>query len=136
MHKNEISFRVRYGETDQMGVVYHGNYAQYLEMGRLSWLRDLDVSYRVMEDNGIILPVISLQIGYKKSALYDDLITVVTKLKKTPSVKIEFDYEIYNEKKELLVTANTVLAFLNKETKRPMKCPDYVLQKIEAFYDF
>ncbi|MCK0157199.1 acyl-CoA thioesterase [Cellulophaga sp. F20128] len=136
MHKNEISFRVRYGETDQMGVVYHGNYAQYLEMGRLSWLRDLDVSYRVMEDNGIILPVISLQIGYKKSALYDDLITVVTKLKKTPSVKIEFDYEIYNEKKELLVTANTVLAFLNKETKRPMKCPDYVLQKIEKFYDF
>tara|TARA_R110002049_G_scaffold50271_5_gene142736 strand:+ start:3001 stop:3411 length:411 start_codon:yes stop_codon:yes gene_type:complete len=136
MHKNEISFRVRYGETDQMGVVYHGNYAQYLEMGRLSWLRDLDVSYRVMEDNGIILPVISLQISYKKSALYDDLITVVTKLKKTPSVRIEFDYEIYNEEKELLITANTVLAFLNKETKRPMKCPEYVLKKIEEYYDF
>ena len=136
MHKNEISFTVRYSETDQMGVVYHGNYAQYLELGRLSWLRDLDVSYKKMEESGVILPVISLQINFKKSALYDDLLTVVTKLKKTPSVKIEFDYEIYNEKKELLVTANTVLAFLNKETKRPIKCPDYVLEKIKDYYDF
>jgi len=130
MHKNEISFRVRYGETDQMGVVYHGNYANYLEVGRLGWLTDLGISYKTMEENGVILPVISLNINYKKSALYDDLITVVTKLKKTPVVKIEFDYEIYNQKEELLVTANTVLAFLDKESKRPMKCPDYVLDKL------
>ncbi|ADY31119.1 MULTISPECIES: acyl-CoA thioesterase [Cellulophaga] len=136
MRKNKISFTVRYGETDQMGVVYHGNYAQYLELGRLSWLKDLDVSYKKMEETGVILPVISLQINFKKSALYDDTITVVTKLKKKPSVKIEFDYEIYNENDELLVTANTVLAFLNKETKRPIKCPDYVLKKIDDYYDF
>lgn len=134
MRKNEITFTVRYGETDQMGVVYHGNYAQYLELGRLSWLKDLDVSYKKMEENGIILPVISLQINFKQSALYDDAITVVTKLKKKPAVKIEFDYEIFNEKGNLLVTANTVLAFLNKETKRPIKCPDYVLKKIDDFY--
>lgn len=130
MHKNEISFRVRYGETDQMGVVYHGNYANYLEVGRLGWLTALEISYKDMEKNGVILPVVSLNINYKKSALYDDLITVVTKLKKTPLVKIEFDYEIYNQNQELLVTANTVLAFLDKETKKPIKCPDYVLQKI------
>lgn len=136
MRKNKISFTVRYGETDQMGVVYHGNYAQYLELGRLSWLKNLDVSYKKMEETGVILPVISLQINFKKSALYDDTITVVTKLKKKPSVKIEFDYEIYNENDELLVTANTVLAFLNKETKRPIKCPDYVLKKIDDYYDF
>ncbi|MDO6490804.1 MAG: acyl-CoA thioesterase [Cellulophaga sp.] len=135
MRKNEITFTVRYGETDQMGVVYHGNYAQYLELGRLSWLKDLDVSYKKMEENGIILPVISLQINFKQSALYDDAITVVTRLKKRPAVKIEFDYEIFNEKGDLLVTANTVLAFLNKETKRPIKCPDYVLKKIDDFYD-
>lgn len=134
MRKNEITFTVRYGETDQMGVVYHGNYAQYLELGRLSWLKDLDVSYKKMEENGIILPVISLQINFKQSALYDDAITVVTKLKKKPAVKIEFGYEIFNEKGDLLVTANTVLAFLNKETKRPIKCPDYVLKKIDDFY--
>ncbi|MEP0212147.1 MAG: thioesterase family protein [Cellulophaga sp.] len=135
MRKNEITFTVRYGETDQMGVVYHGNYAQYLELGRLSWLKDLDVSYKKMEENGIILPVISLQINFKQSALYDDAITVVTRLKKRPAVKIEFDYEIFNEKGDLLVTANTVLAFLNKETKRPVKCPNYVLKKIDDFYD-
>ena len=136
MRKNKISFTVRYGETDQMGVVYHGNYAQYLELGRLSWLKDLDVSYKKMEETGVILPVISLHINFRKSALYDDTLTVVTKLKKKPSVKIEFDYEIYNENDELLVTANTVLAFLNKETKRPIKCPEYVLKKIDEFYDF
>lgn len=130
MHKNEISFRVRYGETDQMGVVYHGNYANYLEEGRLGWLTALGISYKDMEKNGVVLPVVSLNIIYKKSALYDDLLTVVTKLKKVPAVKIEFDYEIYNQNQELLVTANTVLAFLDKETKKPIKCPDYVLHKI------
>ncbi|SHI94906.1 acyl-CoA thioesterase [Pseudozobellia thermophila] len=130
MNFNKISFRVRYGETDQMGVVYHGNYAQYLEIGRVEWLRSLGISYKEMEENGIILPVISLNIHFKKSAVYDDLITVETKLKKKPGVKIEFDYTIYNEKKEVLVLANTVLAFLDSKTKRPIKCPDYILEKI------
>ncbi len=113
-----------------MGVVYHGNYAQYMEIGRVEWLRSLGISYKSMEENGIMLPVISLQINYKKSAVYDDLITVVTKLKKTPTVKIEFDYDIYNEKSELLVQANTVLAFLDVHTKKPVKCPDYLLEKL------
>lgn len=131
MRLNSHSFRVRYAETDQMGVVYHGNYAQYLEMGRVEWLRALGVTYRSMEENGIMLPVISLQIHYKKSALYDDLLTVETRLKKIPGVKIEFDYEIYNEKRELLVEANTVLAFLNKTTQKPIMCPDYVLEKLK-----
>src|SRR5690606_31457705 len=126
---NEISFRVRYGETDQMGVVYYGNYAQYLEMGRVEWLRSLGISYKSMEENGIMLPVISLQIKYLKSAVYDDLITVATHLKKTPSVKIEFDYRIFNEAGEILVEANTVLAFMDRKTKRPVKCPDYLLNR-------
>lgn len=130
MRLNSFSFRVRYGETDQMGVVYHGNYAQYLEMGRIEWLRALGISYKSMEENGIILPVISLQIDYKKSALYDDLLTVETNIKKSPLVKIEFDYKIYNEARELLVTANTVLAFMDKQTNRPVKCPDYILEKL------
>ncbi|MBT8204063.1 MAG: acyl-CoA thioesterase [Eudoraea sp.] len=129
---NEISFRIRYGETDQMGIVYHGNYAQYLEMGRIEWLRSLEISYKTMEESGVILPVISLQINYKKSAFYDDLITVVTRLKSKPAVRIEFEYEIYNEKRELLATANTVLAFMNSKTKRPIRCPGYLLEKIDA----
>ncbi len=131
MNFNRISFRVRYAETDQMGVVYHGNYAQYLEMGRVEWLRSFGISYRGIEENGIMLPVISLSVNYKKSAVYDDLITVETHLKRLPLVKIEFDYKIYNEKQEILAEANTVLAFLDKHTKRPVKCPDYVLEKIK-----
>lgn len=114
-----------------MGVVYHGNYAQYLEMGRVEWLRALGVTYRSMEENGIMLPVISLQIDYKKSALYDDLLAIETHIKKEPLVKIEFDYKIYNEARELLVEANTVLAFIDKKTNRPIKCPDYILDKLD-----
>ncbi len=131
MNFNKVSFRVRYAETDQMGVVYHGNYAQYLEMGRIEWLRGFGISYKSMEESGIILPVISLRINFKKSALYDDLITVDTQLKRAPLVKIEFDYKIYNEKLEILAEANTVLAFIDKNTNRPVKCPDYVLDKIK-----
>ncbi|WP_350285533.1 thioesterase family protein [uncultured Croceitalea sp.] len=130
MDFHKFSFRVRYSETDQMGVVYHGNYAQYLEMGRVEWLRSLGVSYKSLEDGGIILPVIHLQIDYKKSAIYDDLITVETILKKQPMVKIEFDYKVYRENGELLATANTVLAFMDKKTNKPIKCPEFILQKI------
>ncbi len=132
MNFNEFSFRVRYGETDQMGVVYHGNYAQYLEMGRVEWLRNMGISYKKMEESGVMLPVISLQLHFKKSAAYDDLLTVVTILKKEPLVKIEFDYKIYNEAREVLVEANTVLAFINMETNKPMKCPEYILQKLNS----
>lgn len=135
MDINKISFRVRYAETDQMGVVYHGNYPQYLEMGRVELLRGLGFSYKKMEKNGILLPVISLSIKYKKSALYDDLITVETILKKSPSVKIEFDYKIYNEQNEVLIEANTVLAFIDSEKNRPMKCPDDLLEKIGSYLE-
>ncbi|WP_084696365.1 acyl-CoA thioesterase [Maribacter thermophilus] len=131
MEINEISFRVRYGETDQMGVVYYGNYAQYLEMGRVEWLRALGISYKDMEEKGVMLPVVSLQIKYFNPAKYDDLITVRTSLKKIPSVRIEFDYTILNEKGEVLVEANTVLAFMDSERKRPIKCPDYILEKLK-----
>lgn len=131
MHNSELSFRVRYGETDQMGVVYHGNYPQYLEMGRVAWLRDLGISYKDMEMSGIKLPVISLQIRFKKPAYYDDILTVLTSLVKTPQVKIEFDYKILNEKKEILAEATTVLAFMDTARNKPVKCPDYLLEKLE-----
>lgn len=127
----EIKFRVRYGETDQMGVVYHGNYAQYFEMGRTDWLREMGFSYRLMEESGIILPVISININYKKSARYDDLITVKTKLVKLPTAKIDFEYEILNVNDEILTTGNTTLVFVNKYTNRPTKCPDYILDKLQ-----
>ncbi|WP_452229574.1 acyl-CoA thioesterase [Lacinutrix sp. MEBiC02404] len=130
MNENEIFIRIRYGETDQMGVVHHGNYALYLEMGRTEWLRTFGISYSQMEREGVMLPVISMSLNYKKSAYYDDVVKVKTQLKKIPSVKIEFEYEITNEAGEILVQANTVLAFINMKTKRPMKCPDYILDKL------
>jgi acyl-CoA thioester hydrolase len=130
MRTNEISFRIRYSETDQMGVVYHGNYAQYLELARVEWLRSLGISYKSMEEGGIMLPVISLSINYLKPALYDDLITVKVILNKKPAVRIEFDYEITNEAGDLLATANTVLVFMDMKRKRPTKCPQFLLDKL------
>ncbi|THD68063.1 acyl-CoA thioesterase [Robertkochia marina] len=126
----EINIRVRYGETDKMGVVYHANYAQYLEVARVEWLRALGISYKWMEENGVMLPVISLHIDYKNPARYDDLLTVSVGLKKTPGVKIEFWYEIRSEDGTILVEANTVLAFINTLTNKPMRCPDYILEKL------
>jgi len=130
MNYNETQLRVRYGETDQMGVVYHGNYAQYCEVGRLEWLRALNISYKKMEEDGIMLPVVSLSVKYKKSACYDDLIKVKTQLVKPPTASIEFEYEITNENGEVLATANTVLAFINKSTNRPMRCPKIILDRL------
>lgn len=124
------SLRVRYSETDQMGVVYHGNYAKYFELGRTEWLRSLGVTYKDMEANGIMLPVISLNLKFLKSAFYDEVITVETILKKKPVVKIEFDYVIRNENKDILCTGNTVLAFIDMKTNKPMKCPDDILDRI------
>ena len=130
MNSHLSSFRVRYGETDQMGVVYHGNYAQYFELGRTEWLRSLGITYKDMEISGIMLPVISLKCNFIKSALYDDVLTVETKLKKEPLVKIEFDYVIRNKNKEILCTGNTVLAFMDMKTNKPIKCPDTLIKKL------
>ncbi|HLT33810.1 MAG TPA: thioesterase family protein [Aquaticitalea sp.] len=128
---DEIELRVRYGETDQMGVVYHGNYAQYFEVGRVEWLRKLGVSYKEMEKNGIMLPVISLNVNYKKSAHYDDLVKIKTQLVKIPSATIEFNYEIWNEKNDLLATGNTSLVFIDINKNRPTRCPQYILDKLQ-----
>ncbi len=113
-----------------MGVVYHGNYAQFFELGRTEWLRSLGVSYKDMEISGIMLPVISINFKFLKSALYDDVLTIKTFLKKKPSVKIEFEYEIVNQNNELICTGNSVLAFMLNKTMKPTRCPDYLLKNL------
>ena len=133
MSSNLIHFRVRYGETDQMSYVYHGNYAQYFEMGRIEWLRNLGISYKEMEESGIILPVISLNINFLISAKYDDLLSLKTTLVKKPTARIEFAYELHNEANELLTTATAVLAFVNATNGKPMRVPDFLSEKIENF---
>ncbi len=132
MQEHKISIRVRYAETDQMGVVYHGNYAQYFEMGRVEWLRNKGVSYKELEDSGVMLPVVSLSMNYKKPAYYDDELTVVTKLAFLGGVKIEFIYEIINQKGELLTTAQAVLVFVDMKTKRPISVPEYLEKLING----
>ena len=131
MKYTETKIRVRYGETDQMGIVYHGNYAQYLEIGRIEWLRSYGISYRKMEEQGVMLPVISLSINYKKSASYDDVIYVKTQLCKMPTATIEFDFEILNEAGEIITLAKVILAFINMKTMRPTRCPKDILDKLQ-----
>ncbi len=132
MKEYQYTTRVRYAETDQMGVVYHGNYAVFFEMGRVEWLRNMGVSYKSMEENGIMLPVVSLTMNYKKPARYDDLLTVKTIFKSQTSVKIEFDYEIYNEKGELLTTGYSMLVFVDMKTGKPTLPPEYILEKLKG----
>lgn len=125
--------KVRYSETDQMGVVYHGNYAQYLELARIDWLSQLGVSYKSMEENGVMLPVFTLDFKFKKSAFFDDELIVKTSLRKIPTAKIVFDYEIFNKNNELLTTASTTLVFVDSKTRKPIPCPSYLLEKIKNY---
>jgi len=132
MNENKVEVRVRYGETDQMGVVYHGSYVPYFEIGRVEWLRNRGVSYKFMEESGIALPIVSMQINYKKPARYDDLLTIHTKLRNYSGVKIEFDCEIFNENKELLTNAHFILVFVDLKTGKPTAPPSYILDIING----
>lgn len=130
MKSHSIFVKVRYSETDQMGVVYHGNYPQYLELARIDWLASLGISYKKMEEEGVMLPVYNLDVTYKKSARFDDQLKVVVVLRNIPTVRIIFDYKIYNQNNELLTEASTELVFINMKTNRPMRCPSYILDKL------
>ena len=127
MKEHQIQVRVRYSETDQMSVVYHGNYIPYFEMGRVEWLRNKGISYKSLEESGIALPIVSMTINYKKPARYDDLLTVTTKFKSQSSAKIEFDCEIHNKNGELLTTAYFLLVFVDMNSGKPIMPPKYIL---------
>ena len=133
MKDHQIQVRVRYSETEQIGVVYHGNYIPYFEIGRVEWLRNKGISYKNMEESGIALPIVNMNINYKKSARYDELLTVHTVFKSQTSVKIEFDCAIYNEAEELLTTAQFLLVFVSLKTGKPTAPPDYILELLKTF---
>ncbi len=132
MKEHEVEIRVRYSETDQMGVVYHGSYVPYFEIGRVEWLRNKGVSYKSLEESGIALPIVSMHLNYKKPARYDDLLTVKTKFKSYSSVKIEFDCEIWNEEQELLTTAHFILVFVDIKKGKPIVPPQYILDLMKS----
>ncbi len=125
------SIRVRYAETDPMKYVYYGNYAAYLELGRVELFRSIGISYDEIEKLGIWLPVSDYNIKYLKPALYDQKLEIHTYVKKIPGVRIEFEYEIYNEEKIKITEASTTLFFLNAETNKVIKCPDFLMKLIE-----
>ena len=135
MLSSSIEVRVRYSETDRMGFVYYGNYATYFEIGRVEALRNLGISYKDMEDGGISLPVVEYRIKYIKPAFYDDLLTVVTRIKALPTAKIEFEYETFNSSGELLNKAETILVFVNIKTMKPCMAPSFVLEKLKTFFE-
>lgn len=123
------TIRVRYAETDSMKYVYYGNYAQYLEVGRVELFRSIGMSYDEIEKRGIFLPVSEFKIKYLKPAFYDQEIVIHTKVKKKPGVRIIFDYQILDQEGNLLTEATTTLFFLDAETGKVVMCPDY-LQKL------
>ncbi len=134
MYISETTVRVRYAETDKMGYVYYGNYAQYFEVGRVEALRQIGTSYKEMEDNGVMLPVYTCNIRYIKPAFYDDLLLIKTTIKDMPDMKITFEYEIFNQNNELLNVATTTLVFINMQTNKLCLAPDAFLKKIKKFF--
>jgi len=134
MFRSESQIRVRYGETDRMGYLYYGHYPEYFEVSRTDMIRSLGLSYKEIEDSGIIMPVRSLKIEYKLPALYDELLTVVSFLKTLPEIKLDIDYEIYNPQKKIICTGNTILAFVDATSRRPRRAPAFFLQAVKKYF--
>ncbi len=132
MNSFETKIRVRYSETDRMGYVYYGNYAMYFEVARVEALKSKGVSYKKLEDSGILLPVLDYQIKYIKPAYYDDFLTIRTSIPQLPGARIQFEYETYNEEGSLINKAATTLVFIDKNTMKPMVAPDFILKQLSS----
>lgn len=122
--KASTKLRVRYGETDQMGYCYYGNYAQYFEVGRVEAMRALGMTYRSLEERGVMLPVVNFEVNYKFPALYDDELLITTTISELQGPRLTFHYEITKDSGELICTAKTTLVFVSKKSKRPIAPPD------------
>ncbi|HVV55462.1 MAG TPA: thioesterase family protein [Mucilaginibacter sp.] len=134
MFEYTTKLRVRYGETDQMGYMYYGNYAEFYEVGRVEMLRSLGMTYRAMEESGIMMPVLEMKCKYIKPALYDEEISVKVIMEKLPGIKIHFRYELYNPDNELINIGETLLVFVNMETSRPCQPPKDFIDKLKPFF--
>ena len=135
MFTTETQIRIHYALTDQMGVVYHGHYAQFYEIGRAEAIRQLGYTYKDIEAMGIIMPVVDIHSKFLRPAKYDDLITVKTTLRELPAAhKIIFHHEIYNEADELLNTGDITLFFMEAHNMKRVKIPPELLQKIERYF--
>ena len=131
---HESKVRVRYGETDKMGYCYYGVYAQYFEIGRTELMRSFGLTYKEIEDVGIMLPVLTLNVKYIKPAFYDDELIIKTFLTRLPSVRIEFLYEIYNQNNKLLNTGDTTLVFIHSNSRKPLKAPEAFIKALTPYF--
>lgn len=134
MFAHETKIRIRYAETDKMGYVYYGNYASFYEVARNEMLRSTGITYKDLEDMGIMMPVTDLVCKYHQPARYDDLITIKVYIKERPMVRIQFEYEIYNQNGVLLNTGYTQLVFVDMEKNRPCRVPQIFQEKMEPFF--
>ena len=134
MFEHTTKVRVRYGETDQMGYMYYGNYAEFYEVGRVEMLRSLGMTYSGMEASGIMMPVLEMHCKYLKPALYDEEISIKVIMNKMPGVKIHFKYELYNPGGDLINMGDTLLVFVNMKTNRPCMPPQEFLDKLKPFF--
>ena len=125
-------FKVRYSETDQMGFVHHSNYLKYFELARIEWLNEVGFSYKRLEKNGVIMPVIDAEIFFKSPAFFDDLLCVELTLLEIPKIKVRFKYMVLNQLGKEVATGSTTLAFLNSQTKRPIRCPESLTDKFQS----
>ena len=136
MYESSTQIRVRYAETDQMNVVYHGNYVQYFEVGRTESIRQLGFTYKDMEAMGIIMPIVEVHAKYLRPAHYDDLLTIKTILKELPNdYKIEFHQEIYNQSNKLITVGRVVLYFIDAKTKEKTTMPQHLYEKLSIFFN-
>ncbi|WNJ18821.1 thioesterase family protein [Pontibacter sp. G13] len=131
---HETQVRVRYGETDQMGYVYYGKYAEYFEVGRTELIRSLGLTYKALEESGILMPVADLQIKYRYPAKYDDILTIRTSVPEHPKSSFLTQYEISNEAGQLLVSGSVKLAFVDAARQRPVRAPQSVLDAVKPFW--
>ena len=129
------NIRVRYSDTDQMGIVYYGNYARYYEIGRVETLRHVGLTYKQMEADGISMPVYDLSSRFIRPAKYDDLLTIRVTVPQLPKTRLMFEYEVFNQAGELLNTGQTTLVFVRTETGRPCAAPPELIDAIKPFFE-
>ncbi|TAH21681.1 MAG: acyl-CoA thioesterase [Cytophagales bacterium] len=134
MFVNQVQVRVRYADTDQMGYVYYGKYASFYEIARVEALRNIGVSYKALEEQGVMMPVLENHSHYLQPAQFDDLLTIKVSIRQMPSAKIIFHYEIYNEASQLIHRGETVLVFISKATRKIVRPPSLILEVLKPYF--
>ncbi|MFD2287566.1 YbgC/FadM family acyl-CoA thioesterase [Pedobacter petrophilus] len=135
MFVHETKVKVRYAETDQMGIVHHANYALYYEIARTECFEaSSGITYESMEADGVMLPLLELQCKYLKPAFYNQVLTVKCLVKELPTVRLNVEYEIYNEEEQLINIGKTTLVFVDKSTRKPCQPPAIFMDGIKQYF--